>query len=164
MTDATAAVSPLRRRMIDDMSLRNLSPATQRSYLHAVSKFSRYSGRSPERLGLEDVRAFQVYLVAQGISWPALNQTVCALRLFYGVTLDRPEIPDRLCANAAQVAHDPECGRGHSLSRGGVVAEVAGRVDDGLRSRLAGIRGIEPQGDGYRQRSDVDPGPPRQRR
>ena len=77
MTEATAAVSPLRRRMIDDMSLRNLSPATQRSYLHAVSKFSRYSGRSPERLGLEDVRAFQVYLVAQGSSWPALNQTVC---------------------------------------------------------------------------------------
>ena len=96
MTDATAAVSPLRRRMTDDMSLRNLSPATQRSYLHAVSKFSRYSGRSPERLGLEDVRAFQVYLVAQGISWPALNQTVCALRFFYGVTLDRPEIPERI--------------------------------------------------------------------
>lgn len=96
MTDATAAVSPLRRRMIDDMSLRNLSPATQRSYLHAVSKFSRYSGRSPDRLGLEDVRAFQVYLVAQGISWPALNQTVCALRFFYGVTLDRPEIPERI--------------------------------------------------------------------
>ena len=45
MTDATAAVSPLRRRMIDDMSLRNLSPATQRSYLDDVSKFSRYSGR-----------------------------------------------------------------------------------------------------------------------
>ena len=41
MTEATAAVSPLRRHMIDDMSLRNLSPATQRSYLHAVSKFSR---------------------------------------------------------------------------------------------------------------------------
>ena len=50
MTNATAAVSPLRRRMIDDMSLRNLSPATQPSYLHAVSKFSRYFGRSPERI------------------------------------------------------------------------------------------------------------------
>ena len=96
MTDATAAVSPLRRRMIDDMSLRNLSPATQRSYLHAVSKFSRYSGRSPERLGLDDVRALLVNLVVQGISWPALNQTVCALRFFYGVTLDRPEIPERI--------------------------------------------------------------------
>jgi integrase/recombinase XerD len=68
MTDAPTAVSPLRRRMIDDMTLRNLSPATQRSYLHAVTKFSRYFRRSPERLGLEDVRAFQVYLVSQGIS------------------------------------------------------------------------------------------------
>lgn len=96
MAKATLAVSPLRRRMIDDMSLRNLSPATQRSYLHAVTKFSRYFGRSPDQLGLEDVRAFQVYLVSQGISWPALNQTVCALRFFYGVTLDRAEIPERI--------------------------------------------------------------------
>lgn len=76
MAEATTVVSPLRRRMIDDMR----SPATQRSYLHAVAKFSCYFGRSPDRLGLEDVRAFQVYLVSQGISWPALNQTVCALR------------------------------------------------------------------------------------
>lgn len=96
MTNAKAAVSPLRRRMIDDMSLRNLSPATQRSYLHAVAKFSRYFGRSPDHLGLEDVRAFQVHLVSLGISWPALNQTVCALRFFYGVTLDRGEIPERI--------------------------------------------------------------------
>jgi len=96
MADTTTAVSPLRRRMIDDMMLRNLSPATQRSYLHAVTKFSRYFGRSPDRLGLEDVRAFQVYLVSQGISWPSLNQTVCALRFFYGVTLNRGEIPERI--------------------------------------------------------------------
>jgi len=96
MADTTIAVNPLRRRMIDDMSLRNLSPATQRSYLHAVTKFSRYFGRSPERLGLEDVRVFQAHLVSLGISWPALNQTVCALRFFYGVTLDRAEIPERI--------------------------------------------------------------------
>jgi Phage integrase, N-terminal SAM-like domain len=49
-----AEISPLRRRMIDDMTVRNLSPATQRSYVNAVSKFSRYFGRSPDRLGLED--------------------------------------------------------------------------------------------------------------
>jgi integrase/recombinase XerD len=66
-----AEISPLRRRMIEDMTIRNLSPATQRSYLNAVSKFSRYFGRSPDRLGLEDVRAFQVHLVATGMSWPA---------------------------------------------------------------------------------------------
>lgn len=89
-------MSPLRRRMIDDMTIRNLSPATQRSYLHAVAKFSRYFGRSPDRLGLEDVRAFQVHLVSSGISWPALNQVVCALRFFYGVTLDHHEIPERI--------------------------------------------------------------------
>ncbi len=91
-----AEISPLRRRMIEDMTVRNLSPATQRSYLHAVTKFSRHFGRSPDLLGIEDVRAFQVFLVSQGISWPALNQTVCALRFFYGVTLNRAEIPERI--------------------------------------------------------------------
>ena len=91
-----AELSPLRRRMIDDMTIRNLSPATQRSYVHAVAKFSRHFGRSPDRLGLEDVRAFQVHLVSTGISWPALNQTVCALRFFYGVTLGHAEIPERI--------------------------------------------------------------------
>jgi hypothetical protein len=52
-------MSARRRRMIDDMTLRNLSPATQRSYSHAVTKFSRRFGCPPDRLGLEDVRAFQ---------------------------------------------------------------------------------------------------------
>ena len=91
-----AEMSPLRRRMIEDMTVRNLSPATQRSYLHAVSRFSRYFDHSPHRLGLEDVREYQVHLVANGISWPALNQTVCALRFFYGVTLGHNEIPERI--------------------------------------------------------------------
>jgi integrase/recombinase XerD len=59
---------PLRRRMIEDMTVRNLSPATQRSYVHAVAKFGRFFGRSPDRLDLEDVRTFQVHLVAGGIS------------------------------------------------------------------------------------------------
>jgi len=91
-----ADVSPLRRRMIEDMTVRNLSPATQRSYVHAVTKFSRFFGRSPDRLDLEDVRTFQVHLVAGGMSWPALNQTVCALRFFYGVTLGQSELPERI--------------------------------------------------------------------
>jgi Phage integrase, N-terminal SAM-like domain len=55
-----AEMSPLRRRMIVDMTVRNLSPATQRSYLHAVTKFSRHFRRSPDQLGLDEVRAFQV--------------------------------------------------------------------------------------------------------
>ena len=91
-----AEIGPLRCRMIEDMTVRNLSPATQRSYLAAVSKLSRYFGRSPDRLGLEDFRAFQVHLVAIGMSWPALNQIVCALRFFYGVTLGHDAIPERI--------------------------------------------------------------------
>lgn len=91
-----ATMSPLRRRMIEDMTIRNLSPATQRSYLHAVSKFSRHFGRSPDHLGLEEVHAFQVHLVSNGIAWPSLNQIVCALRFFYGVTLGQATIPERI--------------------------------------------------------------------
>ena len=60
-------MSPLRRRMIEAMTVRNLSPATQRSYVHAVAKFGRFFGRSPDRLDLEDVRTFQVDLVAGGM-------------------------------------------------------------------------------------------------
>ncbi len=83
-----AELSPLRRRMIEDMTVRNLSPATQRSYVHAVAKF----GRSPDKLDLENVWAFQVHLVAGWISWPALNQTVCALRFLSGCATARSDL------------------------------------------------------------------------
>ena len=104
------ALSPLRRRMTEEMTVRNLSAATQRSYVHAVAKFGRYFGRSPDRLGLEEVRAFQVHLVSTGISWPSLNQTVCALRFFSGVTLGHAEIPERISVRtrAAQAAGGAE--------------------------------------------------------
>ena len=102
MTKTTIAVSPLRRRMIDDMSIRILSPATQRSYLHAVTKFSRYYWRSPDCLGLEDVRAFQVHLVSQGISWGSLNQIVCALRFFLASRWIAGRFPKGLCTPACR--------------------------------------------------------------
>jgi hypothetical protein len=54
-----AEMSALRRRMIEDMTVRNLSPATQRSYVHAVAKFSRYFGCSPDRLDLEMCAPFR---------------------------------------------------------------------------------------------------------
>ena len=91
-----AEMSPLRRRMTEDMTIRNLSPATQRSYIHAVSRFSLYFGRSPDRLGLEEVRAYQVHLASKGVAWGSLNQVVCALRFFYGVTLGEATIPERI--------------------------------------------------------------------
>jgi len=91
-------ISPLRRRMLEDMTVRNLSPTTQQSYLYAVSKFSRHFGRSPDRLGAEDVRAYQLHLIAQRRSWSHINQAVSALRFFFGVTLGRPDANERIVA------------------------------------------------------------------
>jgi integrase/recombinase XerD len=91
-----AEMSPLRRRMIEDMTVRNLSPATQQSYIYAVAKFSRHFGCSPDRLGLEEVRAYQVHLAALKRSWSHINQVSCALRFFYGVTLGRREAVERI--------------------------------------------------------------------
>ena len=93
-----AQMTPLRRRMIDDMTVRNLSPATQQSYVYAVAKFSRFFGCSPDRLGIEEVRAYQLHLAGLGWSWSHINQVSCALRFFFGVTLDRPGIrPHHQC-------------------------------------------------------------------
>lgn len=91
-----ARISPLRRRMIEDMRVRNLSSATQQAYICAVIKFSRHFGRSPDCLGLEEVRAFQVHLVSTGVSWSLFNQIVCGLRFFYEVTLGRKAMPQRI--------------------------------------------------------------------
>jgi integrase/recombinase XerD len=89
-----ATMSPLRRRMIEDMTIRNLAPATQQSYIREVKKFSEHFGKSPARLGLEEVRSYQVHLASRRIAWATLNHAVCALRFFYGVTLGLTDLPE----------------------------------------------------------------------
>jgi integrase/recombinase XerD len=91
-----ATMSPLRRRMIEDMTVRNLSRSTQQSYLYAVAKFSRHFNRAPDQLGMEEVRAYQLHLVAQKRSWSHINQVACALRFFYGITLGHKEALERI--------------------------------------------------------------------
>lgn len=91
-----ATISPLRRRMTEDMMVRNLAPTTQQSYLYAVAQFSRHFGRSPDHLGVEEVRAYQVHLASKQQSWSHINQVSCALRFFYGVTLGRADAAERI--------------------------------------------------------------------
>jgi integrase/recombinase XerD len=79
-----AEMTPLRCRMIEDMQVRNLSPVTQRCYVHAVAKFARHFNRPPDRLGLAEIRAYQIHLTTAGTSWAGFNVAVCALRFFYG--------------------------------------------------------------------------------
>jgi site-specific recombinase XerD len=80
--------------MTDDMTIRNLSPATQKSYIYVVVRYSRhFGGRHPARLTLEDARSYLVHLAGLGVSWNTLNQVVAALRFFYGVTLGHEAVP-----------------------------------------------------------------------
>jgi hypothetical protein len=84
-------MTPLRQRMTQDMQIRNLSPRTIECYIYHVGCFAKHFGRSPDRIGPEEVRAYQVYLVQQKkASWASFNQAVCALRFLYRVTLPRP--------------------------------------------------------------------------
>ena len=78
MTDQ--AISPLRRHMIEDMTIRKLASKTQHDYLQRVKNFTAYLGRSPDTANSEDVRRYQRHLTASGVGVPTVNRTVSTLR------------------------------------------------------------------------------------
>ena len=92
MTHPTKPISPLRKRMLEDMSLRKLAPKTQSNYLRAVINLTCFLGRSPDTATAEDLRRYQLHLVETGTSSILLNGTITALRFFFGVTLDHAEV------------------------------------------------------------------------
>jgi integrase/recombinase XerD len=83
-------MTPLRKRLIDDLQLRNYSPRTISCYVSAVARFAQHFGRSPEDLGSDHTRLYQLHLLQQRVSWCRFNQAVSALRFLYRVTLQRP--------------------------------------------------------------------------
>jgi hypothetical protein len=85
MTDQ--AISPLRRRMIEDMTIRKFAPKTQQGYIRTIKNLAAFIGRSPDTANFEDVRRFQLHVVGSGVGIGALNQTVAALRFFFRVML-----------------------------------------------------------------------------
>ena len=84
-------ITPLRRRMIEDMTVRHLASETQRNYIRAVKTLASFLGRSPDTATAEDLRLFQLHLNETHVRPPTINNTVTALRFFFGVTLDRAE-------------------------------------------------------------------------
>ena len=90
------AISPLRRRMIEDMAIRKLVPKTQHDYVQRVKDFAAFLGRSPATANSEDVRGFRLHLASSGAGTPKINATVSALRFFFNVTLDRPDLAKHL--------------------------------------------------------------------
>jgi integrase/recombinase XerD len=92
----TAAISPLRQRLIDDMNMRRFSRATQRNYIRDVGRFATFLGRSPAVATAEDVRQFQIEQNDAGVPTPTMNSIVSALRFFFTQTIDRPDLARRL--------------------------------------------------------------------
>jgi site-specific recombinase XerD len=82
-------ISPLRRRMTDDMTIRGFTAGTQGGYLAAVENFTAFLGRPPDRSDAEDLRRYQLHMRSNGASATSMNSAVSALRFFFGVTLGR---------------------------------------------------------------------------
>lgn len=80
-------MTPLRRRMLEDLRVRNYSVRTQETYIGRVADFAKHFDASPEELGPEEIRSYQLHLVERGVSWSLFNQSVCALRFLYRVTV-----------------------------------------------------------------------------
>ncbi len=89
MTDK--AISPLRRRMTEDMTVRGFTASTQRGYIRAVKDFTVFLGRSPAQASSEDLRRYQLHMRSDGASATSMNAAVSALRFFFGVTLGRSD-------------------------------------------------------------------------
>src|SRR3954451_10795916 len=88
--------SALRARMIEDMRVRGFSERTRNDYIRNMRAFAAFVGRSPDTATAEDLRRFQLHQTQTGVRPPSINSAVAALRFFFTVTLDRPELARRL--------------------------------------------------------------------
>jgi site-specific recombinase XerD len=89
-------ISPLRQRMIDDMTMRRMSAKTQQGYIRAVKRFADFFDRSPDKATAEDIRRFHVHLARTMGRIPTMNATMTALKFFFGVTLGRRDVVDAI--------------------------------------------------------------------
>ncbi|MGH7072759.1 MAG: tyrosine-type recombinase/integrase [Stellaceae bacterium] len=94
MTDEP--INPLRRRMIEEMTIRHFSPKVQQDYLRRVKNFADFFGRSPAQAQFEDIRRYQLRLAESGVSVSNRNVAMTALRFFFGRALKRPEVTDQI--------------------------------------------------------------------
>lgn len=137
------SVSPLRQRMLEDMAMRGLREETRRDYIRFVKSFAAFLGRRPDTATAEDIRRFQVHQAESGAQPPTINCSVSALRFFFTVTLDRPDLSRRLVL----VRHPRKLPNVLSVEEVGRLLEAA----PGLGSR-------RPQGRRHRQHPPADPG------
>jgi integrase/recombinase XerD len=92
MPDKPKPITPLRQRMIDDMTARRFSEATRKDYVRHVRNFAAFLGRSPDTATSDDLRRFQLHMAQQQVSPWSINAAIAALRFFFTVTLEKPDV------------------------------------------------------------------------
>ena len=134
MTDT--AISPLRQRMIEDMTVRGFTPGTQRGYIVAVRNFTAFLGRSPDEADAEDLRRYQLHMRSCGASATSMNAAVSALRFFLwrDAATQRCERGYDHCPRTQQATRRAQSARGRTSSGRGAWAQVSGGVELGLWS------------------------------
>src|SRR6202165_3795311 len=92
----SAEASPLRRRMIEDMSVREFGEKTQHDYIRHVEQFAKFLGRSPDTATGEDLSRYQVHQTESGVQPPTVNSAAVAWRFLLTVTLGRANLATQL--------------------------------------------------------------------
>jgi site-specific recombinase XerD len=155
----------LRRKMLEELQLRNYSPHTQRAYIRWVAEFAQHFKATPDQLSPDHIRAYQLFLVQRKkLAWSSSNQAVCALRFFYHDVLHRKWMIEHI----PYPRHEQKLPV--VLSPAAVVAlfqtpppETAHDPDDHLCGRAAGFRAHQLAGHGYRQSAPGNQGQSGQR-
>jgi hypothetical protein len=121
--------------MIEDMTVRNFVEKTRNDYIRHVRTFTAFLGRSLDTAAAEDLRRFQLHQTRTGVRAPSINGSVAALRFFFTVTLDRPEMARHLTfvLGAAQDAGSLEPRGDGAVAGGRARTEVQGRAERRLR-------------------------------
>src|SRR5215467_4130671 len=95
-TKSAEVISPFRRRMIEDMSIRKFSDKTRHDYIRHIATFAKFLGRSPDTATAEDLHRYQMHQTEREVHPPAMNSSVAALRFFFKITLGRADLATRL--------------------------------------------------------------------
>jgi len=140
-------MTPLRQRMLEELQRRNYSPATTRGYILAVKQFAEYFGKSPEKLGADEIRRFQLHLLKDKKLAPGtVEGRMSALRFLYKKTLKRRDIAYDDLIFPKKPRKLPTVLSPEEITR---MIEAAPNLMH-LRNRHAPYRGVAPQGERHR--------------